>query len=99
MQYKFQQFGWKPIPSSGFGFDPLRMPNSIREFYERWHAQGGESARDHVGIMKRAKSYPDLRTPTEQKLWQTTEWKLKRNYALMIIGLKDAKPCRLRVIK
>jgi hypothetical protein len=59
---KPSQFGWLPIVSSGFGYDPFAVRDSVRMFYERWHTQGGESARDHCGIMKRAHDMPDLRT-------------------------------------
>ncbi len=73
----------RPIVSSGFGFDPFAMRSSIREFYERWHAQGGESARDHAGIMKRARDMPDLRTAEARREWETLDDQLRRNWMLL----------------
>jgi hypothetical protein len=96
---KHVQLGWKPIPSSRFGFDPFKLDDNVRKFYERWHAQGGESARDHCGVMKRAKDMPDLRSYLQQQQWAVTEWKLKQCRAdLRIIELTDCKK-KLRVIK
>jgi len=97
---KYSQFGWKPIPSSRFGFDPFALDDNVRKFYERWHAQGGESARDHCGMMKRARDLPDLRDYRQIQHWGFTEWKLQNLKAeLRIVELSECSKRKLRVIK
>jgi hypothetical protein len=98
---KHSQLGWRPIVSSGFGFDPFSLCGNIRAFYERWYAQGGHSARDHCGMVKRAKDLTDLRLTREIELWNRTNWKLQQNRAgIRICEIsKEIKRNRLRAIK
>jgi hypothetical protein len=93
-----ERFGPAPIPSSQFGFDPFALSDSVRRFYERWHAQGGQSARDCAGIMKRARDLHDLRTDREKESWQTLDWNLRQRAAWLRLRTLGA-PKRVKVVQ
>lgn len=78
-----RRFGPAPIPSSQFGYDAFVLGSPVRKFYERWHAQGGQSARDFAGIMRRARDLPDVRTDKERDAWQLLDWELRKRSALL----------------
>jgi hypothetical protein len=77
----YKRFGPTPIPSSQFGFDPFALSHAARSFYERWHRQGGQSARDCCGIMRRARDFSDLRSDEQKRAWQMIDWELRQRAA------------------
>jgi hypothetical protein len=83
MNTRRQRFGPAPIPSSQFGFDPFSLSDSVRRFYERWHTNGGQSARDCCGIMRRARDLSDLRSDEQKRSWQELDWRLRQQSALL----------------
>jgi hypothetical protein len=93
-----KRFGPAPIPSCQFGFDPFSLSDSVRAFYERWHRQGGQSARDCAGIMRRARDLPDLRTDHQKQAWQILDWKLRTNFASLRMRALG-EPRRAKVIQ
>lgn len=68
----------RPLISAGFGYDAFALSSPVREFYERWHAQGGQSARDHCGLMRRAANYRDVRNEQDRRQWEELDWKLRQ---------------------
>lgn len=78
---KYKRTDPLPVISAAFGYDPIAQRSLVREFYERWHTHGGQSARDCFGIMKRAHDFPDLRNDREKDAWQVLDWKLRQNSA------------------